>query len=367
EEVSSASTAPNGGSHGDIKLLNDGTNKVLWINIEGTWSNIGSLISSIVDHTHSSTSGQGGQLDWDDVFSDAVHSHASNAEGGTLDWDACWADAVHTHQSNAEGATLDHGAALTGLDGDDHTQYHNDTRGDARYYTETELDAGQLDNRYFAESEHLATSAGATDAGKPIKLDANGNIDATMINDADISHSGLTGTHNLTTDIDHDALTNYNANEHKDTTAWDANLIPDADNIRNLGVVGVTDYRWKDLKLSGNLDDETNQISVAQCKTAYDFVAPSIIAFSAGDTTPSISGGYVFSVPQVVSITNFDNPPVSGTKIIEVISSVNGVIIIHDITKIKLSGGIDAVLNTDDCIEFRWDGTKWVERNRILF
>ena len=214
----------------------------------------------MIDHTHSSTSGQGGQLDWDDIFSDAVHNH----------------------QSDAEGATLDHGAALTGLGDDDHIQYHNDTRGDARYYTKT---------------EHLATSAGATDAGKPIKLDVDGNIDATMINDADVSHSGLTGTHNLTTDIDHnsitnthnlttdidhDALTNYNANEHKDTTAWNANLIPDADNIRNLGAVGVTDYRWKDLKLSGNLDDETNQISVAQCKTAYDFVAPSIIAFSAG-------------------------------------------------------------------------------------
>ena len=33
----------------------------------------------------------------------------------------------------------DHGGQ-DGLDGDDHTQYHNDTRGDARYYTETEID-----------------------------------------------------------------------------------------------------------------------------------------------------------------------------------------------------------------------------------
>ena len=47
---------------------------------------------------------------------------------------------------------LDHGN-LGGLGDDDHTQYHNDTRGDIRYYTKTLLDAGQLDNRYFTESE----------------------------------------------------------------------------------------------------------------------------------------------------------------------------------------------------------------------
>lgn len=35
--------------------------------------------------------------------------------------------------------TTDHGA-LTGLSDDDHTQYHNDTRGDVRYYTKTQSD-----------------------------------------------------------------------------------------------------------------------------------------------------------------------------------------------------------------------------------
>lgn len=50
------------------------------------------------------------------------HLHTS-AQGGNLDWDEVWADAVHTHQSNSEGATLDHGLALTGLTDDDHTVY----------------------------------------------------------------------------------------------------------------------------------------------------------------------------------------------------------------------------------------------------
>jgi hypothetical protein len=56
-----------------------------------------------------------------------------------------------------EGGVIitDHGD-LTGLSDDDHTQYHNDTRGDAIYYTKTLLDAGQLDTRYFTETESNA-------------------------------------------------------------------------------------------------------------------------------------------------------------------------------------------------------------------
>ncbi|MCH7994136.1 MAG: exonuclease domain-containing protein, partial [Planctomycetes bacterium] len=56
------------------------------------------------------------------------------------------------------------------------------------------MDAGQLDNRYFTESEHVDTSAGAPDAGKPVKLDAGGHVDATMINDADIDHTNIANT-----------------------------------------------------------------------------------------------------------------------------------------------------------------------------
>ncbi len=97
------------------------------------------------------------------------------------------------HIHSGTSLTIDHGADLTGLGDDDHGLYHTDARGDARYYTETELDAGQLDTRYFTEAEHLNTSAGAADAGKPIKLDAAGHVDATMINDGDIDHGSIGG------------------------------------------------------------------------------------------------------------------------------------------------------------------------------
>jgi hypothetical protein len=63
-------------------------------------------------------------------------------------------------------------------------------------------DAGVLHNHdgvYFTESEHITTSAGAGDVGKPIVLDAGGHVDATMINDADIDHTNIgsigTNTH----------------------------------------------------------------------------------------------------------------------------------------------------------------------------
>ncbi len=45
----------------------------------------------------------------------------------------------------------------------------------------------------YETSDFINSSAGAGDAGKPIVLDAAGHIDASMINDADIDHGGLTG------------------------------------------------------------------------------------------------------------------------------------------------------------------------------
>ena len=67
------------------------------------------------------------------------------------------------------------------------------------FFSKTQLDAGSLDSRYYAESEFIATSAGAGDAGKPVKTDAGGQIDATMINDADVDHGTIGGL----TDDDH--------------------------------------------------------------------------------------------------------------------------------------------------------------------
>jgi hypothetical protein len=89
--------------------------------------------------------------------------------------------------SGGGGGVSDHGA-LTGLSDDDHLQYHNDTRGDARYYTETELDAGQLDTRYYTETESDATFApiaeGTTNGDSHDHAGGDG---------AQVNHGGLGG------------------------------------------------------------------------------------------------------------------------------------------------------------------------------
>jgi hypothetical protein len=67
-----------------------------------------------------------------------------------------------------EGGVTDHGA-LTGLADDDHTQYHNDARGDARYYTQAQADA-LLDDKQPLSSVLTNTTASFTTADET-KLD----------------------------------------------------------------------------------------------------------------------------------------------------------------------------------------------------
>jgi len=97
-----------------------------------------------------------------------------------------------------------------------------------------------------------------------------------------------------------------------------------------------------------------------------DYLTGSATAFTSSDTTPSISGGCIFKVPAAVTITDFDDEPSSGTKLIEIIADADNVVITHDATKIKLVNGIDVSLNQYDSITFRWDGSTWVERFRSL-
>ena len=48
-----------------------------------------------------------------------VHTHGGNGVGGQLDWDDVWSDAVHSHASTAEGGTVGHGD-LSGVTSDQH-------------------------------------------------------------------------------------------------------------------------------------------------------------------------------------------------------------------------------------------------------
>lgn len=95
-------------------------------------------------------------------------------------------DIDHSGVDNTHNLTtdIDHGS-IAGLTDDDHAQYHNDTRGDARY---------------FKKTEHLAASAGVGDAGKPIKLNASGKVDKTMITGTGQAHIADASTTHAITD-----------------------------------------------------------------------------------------------------------------------------------------------------------------------
>lgn len=74
----------------------------------------------------------------------------SKASGA--DFDTEWTDPTG-------GGTSDHGA-LSGLADDDHTQYHNDTRGDARYYTKAQVDTSLAGK---SDTSHTHTASDITD------------------------------------------------------------------------------------------------------------------------------------------------------------------------------------------------------------
>jgi len=64
----------------------------------------------------------------------------------------------NTEWVDSSGGSSDHGA-LTGLSDDDHTQYHNDSRGDARYYTKSQVDTS-LSGK--ADTSHTHSIANVT-------------------------------------------------------------------------------------------------------------------------------------------------------------------------------------------------------------
>lgn len=90
------------------------------------------------------------------------------------------------------GGTSDHGA-LAGLTDDDHPQYHNDSRGDARYYTKSQVDsavnnaASQNSAADRARANHTGTQPISSVSGLQEILDGFGG---TAVN----SVAGKTGT-----------------------------------------------------------------------------------------------------------------------------------------------------------------------------
>lgn len=105
----------------------------------------------------------------------------------------------------------DHGA-LTGLADDDHTQYHNDLRGDARYYTQGQVDTA-LSGK--ADTGHTHTASQVTDFDTEVSNNAS-----VAANTAKVSADGSIDTHS---DVDTTTATPSN----NDVLQWNgSNWVP---------------------------------------------------------------------------------------------------------------------------------------------
>ncbi len=87
--------------------------------------------------------------------------------------DGTW---TQTPSGGEGGGVTDHGA-LTGLGDDDHSQYHNNTRGDARYYTKSQVDTN-VNAVATNLTNHLNDSDDAHDASAISVLDSGGLLTA---------------------------------------------------------------------------------------------------------------------------------------------------------------------------------------------
>lgn len=155
-----------------------------------------------------------------DGKSNTVKSSVEETENGNdyVDWRT---STIGSGSAGGGTGVSDHGN-LSGLGDDDHTQYHNDTRGDARYYQ---------------QSEFLNASAGAGDAGKPVVLDAAGEINSTMMpahasqhlsgGDDPIAHDSLSGA-GTNTHAQVDSHIASTANPHG-VTATQVSAVPTSD------------------------------------------------------------------------------------------------------------------------------------------
>lgn len=120
------------------------------------------------------------KLRWDGVVQDlsvVVEDHPNDPAGGG-------------------GGVTDHGL-LAGLTDDDHAQYHNNARGDARYYTQTQVDSalgGKANSSHTHPSSQITDFATAVDSriqnvvgAAPAALDTLDELAAALGDDANFA------------------------------------------------------------------------------------------------------------------------------------------------------------------------------------
>ena len=115
---------------------------------------------------------------------------------------------THDDTSSVVDTSLASGRVLTGLtfDTNGHVLTHANTQLDDRYYTETELDAGQLDNRYFTKTE---LTSGELDSRyyTETELD-NGQLNSLYYTETELDNGQLDSRYYTETELDAGQLDN---------------------------------------------------------------------------------------------------------------------------------------------------------------
>lgn len=99
----------------------------------------------------------------------------------------------YSFESTGGGGTTDHGL-LAGLTDDDHPQYHDDTRGDARYYTQAQIDSQQsTQDTAIAANMAANTANGAANAVNAANIASNDNDISTLQADQATQDTAISG------------------------------------------------------------------------------------------------------------------------------------------------------------------------------
>ena len=166
-EFANLASFPATGSTGVIYIALD-TNKTyrwsgsVYIEIAGSSAVWGAITGSLINQTDLQNALDG--------KANSSHNHnlsAINQSAATTGQVPSWNGTNWVPVTPDPGVT-DHGA-LTGLGDDDHTQYLNDTRGDARYYTKTQIDNTLDASTYYHELHVNFDYTGGGSTGSPFK------------------------------------------------------------------------------------------------------------------------------------------------------------------------------------------------------